>query len=502
MSEQESVPEAYRKLEEQTEPIVHLANARMQLGWDQQVMMPEGGTPARSKQISTLSRLEHDLKTDPEIGELLETLEDKRLERDHAANAREARREYERAVSVPRELVEEISETASNAHPIWKNAREEDDFETFQPILQEIIELRREYAHEIDPDRDPYAVLFESYEPYLSLEKADEVLQTLREELVPLIDDIQESGKEITTDAFEGEFAPSDQEELVRETLDLLGYDWEHGRMDTAPHPFSSGNQYDARVTTRFDESDVLAALSSTIHEFGHAHYTLGLPKDAYGTPLGQSRNLSVHESQSRFWENHVGRTRAFWEFFLPRMAEHFPELEAVSVDEAYEAANQVYTDNLIRVEADELTYHLHIVIRYEIEQDLIRGDLDVEDVPAVWNDKYEEYLGVRPETDADGCLQDIHWSNGSFGYFPTYSLGSVMAAQIAAAMERDLGELDAHIRDGDFEPVTEWLRSEIHQQGRRYTTPDLVEVATGEPYTATYFTEYVTEKYESLYGL
>ncbi|WP_254766554.1 carboxypeptidase M32 [Salinilacihabitans rarus] len=494
--------DAYEELESRVERIANVQNAAGVLRWDQEVVMPEGGTPARAKQLSTLSSVGHELLTADETGELLDELEGEDLSGERAAVVREVRRRYDRATSVPSELVEEISETTSNAHPVWKEAKEEDDFEAFAPTLEKLVELKREYANHIDPDADPYAVLFADYEPYLDLETAERVLERLRDELVPLIEAIEDGDADLATDAFSGTFADDDQEALARDALDALGYEWDRGRLDTAPHPFSSGTQFDARVTTRFDESDLLGSLTSTIHEFGHANYTLGLPDEGYATPLGESRDLTVHESQSRLWENHVGRSKAFWEYFLPTARERFPELEDVGPGEAYEAANQVYDDNLIRVEADELTYHLHIVIRFEIERDLISGDLDVEDVPEVWNDKYEEYLGVRPETDAEGCLQDIHWSHGSFGYFPTYSLGSVLAAQLYAAAEDELGDLSGDVRTGDFDRLNGWLRENVHRHGKRYTTPDLIEEATGEEYAADHFLEYAKGKYGELYDL
>jgi carboxypeptidase Taq len=501
-AQSEQPEETYDRFEERITRISNVGNAAGILRWDQEVVMPEEGTPARAQQLSALSSISHELLTANETGELLEALESTALEEEREAVVREVRRRYDRETSVPQELVEEISETTANAHPTWMQAREEDEFEQFAPTLEKLVELKREYAAHIDPDADPYAVLFADYEPYLDLETAERVLERLREELVPLIDAIQESDVDLATDTFTGEFDDADQEALARDVLDSLGYDWGRGRLDTAPHPFSSGTQFDARVTTRFEESDLLGSLTSTIHEFGHANYTLGLPDDAYGTPLGESRDLTVHESQSRLWENHVGRSRPFWMNFLPTVADRFPELEAATPEEAYEAANQVYDDNLIRVEADELTYHLHIVIRFEIERDLISGDLDVADVPEAWNDKYEEYLGVRPDTDAEGCLQDIHWSHGSFGYFPTYSLGSVLAAQLYAAAEDDLGDLDDRIEAGEFDDLNGWLREQVHQHGARYTTPDLVEHATGESYTADYFLDYVKAKYGALYDL
>ena len=492
---------AYEELLDRYRKVNNLWNTQRILSWDQQVMMPEEGTTARAKQLSTLSSLEHDLLTDDEVGRLLDTLEAETLDDEQAGAVREIRRQHERRKRVPRDLMEEISETSSEALPIWKTARAEDDFESFAPTLEKLVELKREYAEHIDPDRDPYEVLFEDYEPYLGLDTAERVLERLRDELVPLIDEIRESDVALA-DPFDEEYDVEAQEAVARAALDALGYDWDRGRLDTATHPFSTGTQFDARVTTRYDPADPLDSLFSTIHEFGHARYTLGLSDEDYGTPLGESRDMTVHESQSRLWENHVGRSRAFWEHFLPTFVDHHPALADLDLDTVYQAANQVNPDNLIRVEADELTYHMHIVLRFEIERDLIHGDLSVEEVPAVWNDKMEEYLGIRPETDTNGCLQDIHWSHGNFGYFPTYSMGSVLAAQLYAAAERELDGLEENVRTGDFEPLAEWLEANVHSHGMQYRTDELIEAATGESYTAEYFLEYAREKFGALYGL
>ncbi|MFC7167018.1 carboxypeptidase M32 [Halospeciosus flavus] len=498
----DGAPEAYHTLLDQYRRVSNLGSAQGVLSWDQQVTMPEGGTPARSKQLSTLSGLHQELLTSDEIADSLDELEDEDLSPTQAAVVREIDREYRRAERVPQTLVEEISETTSEALPAWEQARAEDDFSQFAPYLEKLVELKREYAEHIDPDRDAYEVLFEEYEPYLGLDTAEDVLQRLRDELVPLLDDIRESDADLASPFEGGEYPEDVQEDLSRDILDDLGYDWEHGRLDTSSHPFTSGNQFDSRITTRFDESDPLGALMATVHEFGHAFYSLGLPREEFGTPLGESRDLTVHESQSRLWENHVGRTEAFWEHNAERVRDAFDGLDDVSAREFYEAANRVYEDNLIRVEADELTYHMHIVVRFEIERDLIAGDLAVEDVPEVWNDKYEEYLGIRPDSDAEGCLQDIHWSHGNFGYFPTYSLGSVLAAQLDATVREEVDEFDAKVRDGDFEDLRTWLRENVHQHGARYTTPELVEEATGEAFTADYFVDYLTAKFADLYDL
>jgi carboxypeptidase Taq len=497
-TEAEAERETYEAFVDHVKRMTYVGDAAGLLRWDQQVTMPEGGTPARSKQQSALSAVRHDMLTDDDLASWLDALDGADLDDEQAAVVREIRREHERAREVPEDLVERISETTSNALPVWERAKEEDDFSEFEETLAEIVELRREYAAAIDPDRDPYAVLFEEYEPYLGIETAETVLGRLREELPALIDAIGDSDVDLA-EPFAGTYDESDQEDLVRAALDELGYDWERGRLDTSAHPFTSGTQFDARITTRFSPADPLDALGSTIHEFGHAAYVQGLPREAYGTPLGADRDLTVHESQSRFWENHVGRSRAFWELFAPRVERH---LGVETTPQAcYEAANRVYDDNHIRVEADELTYHMHVLVRFEIERDLIRGDLEASEVPAAWNDRMEEFLGIRPETDAAGCLQDIHWTNGAFGYFPTYTLGSVLAAQIAAAVEDELS-LAERVREGDVEPIREWLREHVHRHGARSTTPELIREATGDALTADYFLDYAREKYGEIYDI
>jgi len=496
--ESRGTAETYEAFLDHVRQYNYVGDASGVLGWDQQVMMPEGGTPARSKQTSALSTLRHQLLTDDDLADWLDDL-DGAVTGEKGAVVREVRRQHDRARSVPEDLVRRISETASNALPVWEQAKADADFSQFEGTLEELVALRREYAAEIDPDRDPYEVLFEDYEPYLDFETAESILTELREELPSLIDAIAESDVELAS-PFNGTYDEDDQEALVSEALDVLGYDWDRGRLDTAPHPFSTGTPFDARVTTRFSPDDPMGALGSTIHEFGHASYTLGLPDDHYGTPLGQSRDLTVHESQSRLWENHVGRSAAFWDHFADTANDHLG-VDA-SPREYYEAANRIYPNNRIRVEADELTYHMHIILRFEIERDLISGDLDVEEVPRVWNDKMEEYLGVRPETDSEGCLQDIHWTHGSLGYFPTYSLGSVLAAQVFASAEDDIPSLDDDIRAGEFDSLHDWLTENVHQHGCRYRTDDLVREATGEGFTADHFVDYAKSKFGDLYDL
>ncbi len=493
--------DAYEKLLERYQTITDLEQARMVLGWDQQVTMPEGGTPARAQQMSTVSALQHERRTDPELGDLLDAVEANNPDERQRAVVREIRHDYEREAEIPGDLVEEISQTSSEAHEVWQDAREADDFGQFAPTLQRIRDLRVERAEHVDPDANPFAVMHADDEPDISIETVERVFERIKADLVPLIEEIRERGDDPASPfGARGPYDEDEQFDFSQEILETLGFDPDRTRLDRSAHPFTAGNQFDCRITTRFNEDDVVDGLLGTVHEFGHGLYQLGLPDEDYGSPLGEAQSLGVHESQARFWENHVGRTRPFWELVLPRLRERFPQLEDVGVEEAYEAVNRIYPENLIRVEADELTYHLHIILRFEVGRAFVEGDLDVEEIPAAWNDRMEEYLGVRPETDANGCLQDVHWTEG-FAAFEAYTIGSVLAAQLDAAMREDL-DVDGLVREGEFEPIREWLREHVHRHGRRYPADELIEVATGEPLTADYFVEYATEKYTDLYGL
>ncbi len=493
-------PAAYDDLIERYTRITNLQYAASFLNWDQQVMMPEGGAPGRSQQLSSISATTHELFVDdPEVGEWLDALEDADLDGDQAANVREIRRSYERQADIPSELVEEISQTAAENQQIWQDAKAEDDFESFAPRLEQLRDLQRERTDYVDPDQDTYTVLYEDSHPYIELETMEDIFDTLRAELPSLIEEIRESDVDLATPFVGDEYPESEQESLCEAALDFLGYDRDRGRLDTAPHPFMAGNQFDARVTTRFKPTDPLDALTATIHEFGHATYQLGLSKEDYGTPLGNPDG-SLHESQSRFWENHIGRTRPFCEVFLPTVKEHLHGADDLTAEELYEAVNRVNPENLIRVEADEVTYHMHIMLRCEIDRAFVEGELPVEEIPQVWNEKMEEYLGIRPETDTDGCLQDIHWTS-SFAAFQTYTIGSMAAAQLDAAIREDL-DVDGLVREENFDPIHEWMTENIHQQGKRYKTQELLKNVTGEPLSAEYYVEYVRDKFESLYDL
>ncbi len=493
----QDAPTPFEELLTRYERLVNLGYAGSYLHWDQQVMMPPGGAPGRSGQLSALSATRHELLVDDAVADWLAELEDADLTDDQAACVREIARQYDRAASVPSSLVEEITRTAAENQQIWQDAKADDDFESFAPRLETLRDLQVERATHIDPEKPPYEVMYEDSFPYLGIERVEAIFDRLREALPPLIDAIRDS-RTTMADPFDGPYPEADQQGLSEAVLDLLGYDRDHGRLDTAPHPFMTGSQFDARVTTRFKKNDPMDALTATIHEYGHASYQLGLPRDAYGTPLGESRG-SIHESQSRFWENHIGRTKPFWEIFASTAADYLgiPDLTA---REVHQYANRVDPNNLIRVEADELTYHMHIILRCEIDRAFVNGDIDVMDIPTLWNDKMEEYLGVRPETDTEGCLQDIHWTS-RFAAFQVYTLGSVVAAQLDRAVRDDL-DVDKLVRARKFGEILGWMEQNIHRHGQRYETPELVERAAGEPPTAEPFVEYVEDKFTQLYDL
>lgn len=463
-----------------------LDDVSLVLNWDQQVTMPEEGSHARSLHFSALSSTRHELLTGERTLELLGDVDEANLGPDEQVILREARRDIERKRSVPESLVEQISEKQTQAFDDWKAARKADSFDRFVEPLDGLVKLQRERTDYIDASQDTYSVLLRDTEPYIDPETIDDLLMTLRDGVLDLLDEYGEELAEAEPAPLDvsGPFEEEKQQELCERALTMLGYNWKRGRLDTAPHPFDGLSQFDARITTRFDKEEPFSALLSTIHEFGHAAYNLGLPDEHYGTALGRARSHSVHESQSRFFENHVGRSRGFWERFMPTVREIFPQFESVSVDNVLAHVNSVDRSNQIRVEADELTYHLHIALRHEVEQQLLSGKITVDEVPEVWNERAERYFGAQPESVTDGPLQDVHWSS-SFGMFPNYSLGSMLAAQVANAIKRDIDDVDTLVREERLDQVHDWLTENIHQRAQRDTTGELIGSATGESLSA-----------------
>ena len=494
---------SYEEFEKEVNILVNLNQAASFLNWDEEVMMPENGVEPRSKQKSSLSKVRHDRLTSDRLGELIDSVDEDSLDENQVANLREIKRDREKMLDVPGELIQKISQKESECVDVWKKAKENEDFEMFAEELRELVELKREYAAALNEDEEPYKVLYQDYEPYLSFERMKSILKELKDGLNPLIDEIKDSDADLTTDAFEGDFEREKEMDVNREIVEEMGFPEEKGRLDVSAHPFTLGNSFDSRITTRIIEGDLTGSIMPTIHEGGHALYNLGVPEEFYGTPRGQPRELSIHESQSRLWENHIGRSKEFWKHALPKLKDKFPEeFSEISVEDCYESVNQVYDDNLIRVEAEELTYHMHIIIRFEIGRKLINGEIEVENLPEVWDEKMDKYLGITPETDAEGVMQDIHWAWGSFGYFPTYTLGSVIAEQLYNTLEEEIETPANKIENGEFEPILEWLRENIHEKGRLLKTEKLVEEATGEKPTAKPFLNYIEDKYSDLYNL
>ena len=503
------MPNAFDALRAHLAPIEDLNAAAQVLSWDQETYMPDGGAEARAQQLATLQRIAHERFVADETGDLLdaaaEALSGDGVDTDDALPAthlvRVTRREYARARRVPSDLVARLSKATSEAQHAWKHARANDAFETFAPHLQRLVDLAVQKADAIGYASEPYDALLQEYEPGMTTAEVVETFDALRPELVDLVDAIADAPP-IDDGLLHRHFPKDAQTAFGEARMAELGYDFERGRQDESAHPFTTSfGVGDVRVTTRYDEDFFPTAFFSMLHEAGHGIYEQGIDPNLARTPLADGTSLGVHESQSRLYENMVGRSRAYWSYAFPLAQEAFPEaLADATADALYRAVNNV-EPSLIRVEADEVTYSLHIMLRFELERGLIDGRLSVDDLPDLWRDRMDDYLGVVPETDANGVLQDVHWSLGAFGYFPTYALGSLMSAQLMDAIRADLPDLDAQFADGTFDALLDWLRTHIHQHGRCFDAPDLLERATGQPLTPDPWLAYAREKFGALYG-
>jgi carboxypeptidase Taq len=474
--------------------------------WDQQTMMPPRGAEARAEQFATLAGLIHERNTSPEIGQMLDELrpfeESHPRESVEASLVRVTRREYEKLRRVPVELQTELSRASGLAFPAWVAAKKASDFALFAPHLERMLELKREYVACFDEFECAYDALLDDFEPGMKTSEVAAVFARLRDALTPLVARIRERQDRVDGSAFVGDFPAERQRALLLEFLPSLGYDADSMRLDVAPHPFASGlGITDVRLTTRFDERNLSSAFYGTIHEQGHGLYEAGFSSDLDRTPLARAASLALHESQSRLWENIVGRSRPFWTFATPLLRKHFPEqFSDVSEEALFRAANQM-KPSLIRVEADEATYSLHIILRFELEQDLINGNLAVNDLLQAWNAKMRDYLGVEVPNDAQGVLQDIHWADGYLGYFPTYALGSVISAQIWERVKADLPNVEDSFAKGEFVELREWLREHLHRHGRKFTAKETVELVAGQSLDPEPFIAYITGKIDELYG-
>lgn len=455
------------------------------LHWDEQTQMPPNGAGHRAEQVSLLAKLVHGRLTSPRVGELLDgatAAGSKELDADPAVNIREARRTYDRACKLPPALVEELARTGVLAQHAWAAARRNNNYRAFRPWLEKTIHLKQQEADCVGyASGNRYDALLDEYEPGETAENVQRTFESLRGPLVELVRRITESARKAPLEILQRTYPAAAQERFARRAAASVGFDFAAGRLDTSTHPFCTGlGPGDTRMTTRYDENYFGDAFFGVLHETGHALYEQGLPAPHFGTSLGEAASLGIHESQSRLWENFVGRSRSFWQHFLPTARAEFPgALSGASDDDWYFAINDV-RPSPIRTEADEATYNLHIMLRFELEQAMLNGDADVADLPAVWNEKMRDYLGITPPDDAQGVLQDIHWSSGAIGYFPTYTLGNLYAAQFFEQARKDLGDLDTMFAAGEFAPLLGWLRKNVHAHGKRYLPRELVYRVTG----------------------
>ena len=484
--------------------VMDLRAAASVLSWDQETYMPPGAVEARASQISTIQSLAHEKFTSDEVGSLLEDLAsvvaDMDAHSDEAALVRVIRRDFEKARKLPGSLVARLAQSVSRAKQAWKEAREDDNFGHFEPHLQTLIALNIEKAEAYGYEDRIYDALLDEYEPGMKTANVEEIFADLRKELVPIVEAIA-NAPTVSDAVLHQRFDKNLQWEFGMEVIKDFGYDLTRGRQDISPHPFTTTFSItDVRITTRFAEDFLNPGLFGTLHEAGHALYEQGVDMSLERTPLADGTSLGIHESQSRLWENLVGRSRPFWQRYYPRLQSVFPsQLDGVSLDSFYKAINKV-EPGFIRVEADEVTYNLHIMLRFELENAMLEGRVSTSDLPDLWIQKMGDYLGVKPKTDSDGVLQDIHWSLGALGYFPTYALGNLMSTQIFEQAGRELDDIDESIAEGNFGELLSWLRTKIHRHGRKLDAGEILESATGDGLSAKSWLSYVRRKFGQIY--
>ena len=487
----------WTSLTEQTAKIAALRATAALLEWDQQVMMPVGGGDARSGQIALLAGLVHERMVDPTLSATLAELATQPLPADQAAAVRNLQRDVARAIRVPASLVSELARAQADGFQAWLDAKQSNDFATFAPKLAHLFALKRQEAAAIDPTRHPYDVLLEAFDPGTTLATLRPLFARLEEGLRPLIDAVR--GLPAPAEV-KGTFDLTAQKALHEDVMVALGFDTRRGRLDFSEHPFSTAiANGDTRITTHLYADDLLAGLSGTMHEAGHGMYEQGLPKALAGTTLDDAASYGLHESQSRFWENFIGRSLPFFRWLAPRIKAHTGA--DVAPEAMFAAANPV-EPSLIRIFADEATYNLHILVRFRLEVALLEGSLAVEDLPTAWNEAYATTLGIRPPTDREGCLQDVHWGSGAIGYFPSYTLGNLYAASLAAALQSELPDLWGQVERGEFAPILAWLRDRVHRHGHSAEAPEIVRAAVGDRDGVTDLLDHLWSRHGKLYGV
>lgn len=499
-----NVKSAYSDLVDRLEEISRLGGVMSTLHWDQEVIMPSGAADSRAKQISALAGVIHERSTDPKLGECLSALRDEdpsSFNEFEACNIREAQREYDKETKVPKKLVKEMAELGSKGHFVWIKAREDNRFSDFAPTLKRFIELKKEWAACVFPDLSAYDANIDNFERGTTQAEIAPIFERLKSELIPLIQSVKEAKYQPDTSFLEGTFPVDRQESLGKQISKDMGFQFDQGRMDVSVHPFcGGGHPTDVRITTRYRDSDFIESLFAVIHETGHGLYEQGRMLKGRDLPVSEALTMGIHESQSLFWERMIGQNKAFCAHYMNTIRAAFPEnLQDVSTDALYEAINTC-KPSFIRVEADELTYPLHVILRFEIEKGLFDGSVEVKELPELWNDKMDKYLGVRPPTDTLGVLQDVHWSGGAFGYFPSYTLGAMYACQFFNILLGEMPDTVKNIEKGNFAPIKTWLNDKIHSQGSLFSPQELVQKITGEALNPDHFINYLKTKYRAIY--
>ncbi|MBE0696758.1 MAG: carboxypeptidase M32 [Anaerolineaceae bacterium] len=496
----------YDDLKNRLAEIQDLNKIQWVLGWDQRTMMPAKGSPARAEQLATLSRVIYEKSTSAELGNLLDDLrayeESQPYESDEASLIRVTRRDFEKLRRVPADLRVEMTRTGALASQTWIEARKQSNFSIFLPLLEKTLELKQRYIECFAPYDEAYDVLLDDFEPGMKTSQVKAIFDDLKRDLVPLISAVAARKDAVSDACVHGRFPIDKQNAFILTILDRFGFKSDSWRLDPTVHPFASNSSpSDIRITTRYYDNFLNPALFGSMHECGHGLYENGVSESLYRTPLARGASLGLHESQSRMWENLVGRSRSFWRFFYPQLQAAFPEaFSKVEMETFYRAINKIQP-SFIRVEADEATYNLHIILRFEIEQEIISGKLNLRDLPEVWNAKMKELLGVDVADDAKGVLQDIHWSGGQLGYFPTYSLGNIISCQIWEKALEAMPDLYTQFEQGEFMALREWLRENLHRHGRKFSPQETIKMITGGPIQVGPYMRYLNGKAQDIYG-
>lgn len=472
------------------------------LNWDRQVLMPPGGAAARTAHVGLLTRMHHEMFVSDETHRLLEAAEaDAEPGSDDAALTRVLRRDLNTETKLPLTHIEKKARVSSEAYEVWKTAKATSNFELMRPFYEQLFDLAREKAELLGYTDHIYDPLIDLFEEGCKQADAAQMFSDIKQPIVTLVRNIRENGKPVDDSILVADWDRPRLRQFAQETAAQIGFDFDRGRLDLAPNAFCGGStSTDVRMTTRASEH-LKGVVSSSLHEMGHGLFEQGSPCEWDRTPLAGGISLAVHESQSRLWENIVGRSLGMWSYFLPRLQAAFPSLSSVNLSDFYRMINKV-EPSYIRVGADELTYNLHILVRFELECEILTGKTAVKNLPEAWNAKYEEYLGITPRNDGEGCLQDVHWGRGMVGYFPTYAMGNLIGGQIWKVLCSEVGDVEAAMRAGDFKPILSWLQAQIYSQGKRYRPADLVTRVTGRPMQAGDWLEYAQAKYRKIYDL